>query len=105
MIALAVTREKRIPSLPDIPTFREVGQDLVAATWFGLSGPAHLPPEIVSELNLEALKAMQLPEVQKRLALDAIETRAMSPQEYTAFIEAEIERWAPLARSLAANPN
>jgi tripartite-type tricarboxylate transporter receptor subunit TctC len=105
VIALAVTREKRIPSLPDVPTLREVGQDLVAATWFGLSGPAHLPPDVVSELNREALKAMQLPEVQKRLALDAIETHAMSPQEYSAFIEVETGRWAPLARSLAANPN
>ena len=70
-----------------------------------MSGPAHLPPDIASALNRETLRAMELPEVQKRLALDAIETRVMSPQEYTAFIEAEIARWAPLARSLAANAN
>jgi tripartite-type tricarboxylate transporter receptor subunit TctC len=105
VIALAVTTEKRIPNFSDVPTFREMGQDLVAATWFGLSGPAHLPPDIASALNRETLRAMELPEVQKRLALDAIETRVMSPQEYTAFIEAEIARWAPLARSLAANAN
>ena len=45
VLALAVSTEKRIPNFPDIPTFREVGQDLVAATWFSLSGPARLPSE------------------------------------------------------------
>src|SRR2546425_2806188 len=47
--ALAVTTEKRIANFPDIPTFREVGQDLVAATWFSLAGPAKLPSEIVQQ--------------------------------------------------------
>jgi tripartite-type tricarboxylate transporter receptor subunit TctC len=48
---------------------------------------------------------MQSPEVQKRLAVDAIESRSMSPEEFTRFIEAETARWAPLAKSLAAtNP-
>ena len=73
VLALAVSTEKRIPNFPDIPTFREVGQDLVAATWFSLSGPARLPSDIVQKTSRETLKAMQLPEVQKRLALDAIE--------------------------------
>jgi tripartite-type tricarboxylate transporter receptor subunit TctC len=103
VLPLAVSTEKRIPNFPNIPTFREEGQDLVAATWFALSGPAHLPDDIVQQLSRETLKAMQLPEVQKRLALDAIETRLMSPAEFTKFIEAETARWAPLARSLAAS--
>jgi tripartite-type tricarboxylate transporter receptor subunit TctC len=103
VLALAVSTEKRIPNFPDIPTFREVGRDLVAATWFSLSGPAHLPNEIVQQLSRETLKALQLPEVQKRLAVDAIETKLMSPEEFTKFIESEIARWAPLAKSLAAS--
>jgi tripartite-type tricarboxylate transporter receptor subunit TctC len=105
VLALAVSAEKRIPNFPAIPTFREVGQDLVATTWFSLSGPAKLPHDIVQQVSGETLKAMQAPEVQKRLALDAIETRPMSPEEFTKFIEREIARWAPLAKSLAAtNP-
>jgi tripartite-type tricarboxylate transporter receptor subunit TctC len=105
VLPLAVSTEKRIPNFPNIPTFREVGQDLVAATWFSLSGPARLPNDIVQQLSRETLKAMQLPDVQKRLALDAIESRLMSPEEFTKFIEAETARWAPLAKSLAAtNP-
>ena len=105
VLPLAVTTEKRIPNFPDIPTFREEGQDLVTATWFALSGPARLPNDIVQALSRETLKAMQTEAVQKRLALDAIETRLMSPQEYTRFVESEIARWAPLAKSLAATVN
>lgn len=100
--ALTITSEKRVPSLPDVPTFREVGQDLVAATWFSLSGPAKLPNDIVQQINRETLKAMQLPEVQKRLEMDAIETRLFSPEEFTKFIGAETARWAPLAKEIAA---
>jgi tripartite-type tricarboxylate transporter receptor subunit TctC len=105
VLALAVSTDKRIPNFPDIPTFKEVGQDVVAATWFSLSGPAKLPNDIVQQVSRETLKAMQLPDVQKRLAVDAIESRSMSPEEFTRFIEAETARWAPLAKSLAAtNP-
>jgi tripartite-type tricarboxylate transporter receptor subunit TctC len=56
----------------------------------------------VNELSRETRKAMQSPELQQRLEFDAIETKPMSPQEFTAFVEAETTRWAPLAKSLAA---
>jgi tripartite-type tricarboxylate transporter receptor subunit TctC len=101
-LPLAVSTENRIPNFPEIPTLKEVGQDLVAATWFSLSGPAKLPHDIVQAISRETLKAMQSPVIQKRLALDAIETRLMSPEEFTKFVEAETARWAPLAKSLAA---
>jgi tripartite-type tricarboxylate transporter receptor subunit TctC len=100
-LPIAVSTEKRIPNFPDIPTFREVGQDLVAATWFSLSGPAKLPNDVVQQVSRETLKAMQTPEVQKRLALDAIESRLMSPEEFTRFVESETARWAPLAKQLS----
>ena len=99
--ALAISTEKRIAVEPEIPTFKESGQDLVAATWFALSGPAKMPKDIVQKISRETLKAMQTPAVQKRLALDAIESRLMSPEEFTKFIESETERWAPLAKQLS----
>lgn len=103
VVPLAVASEQRIPGFPDLPTFKEVGQDLVASTWFALSGPARLPSDIVQRLNRETLKAMQAPQVQKALAIDAIETKMLSPEEFTKFVEAETARWAPLARQLAAS--
>lgn len=101
--ALAITSAKRVPVLPDVPTFSELGQNLVGATWFSLSGPAKLPNDIVQQINRETLKAMQLPDVQKRLEQDAMETRLFSPAEFTKFIEAETALWAPLAKELAAS--
>ncbi len=102
VLALAVTTEKRIPNFPEIPTVKESGLDLVAATWFGLSGPAKLPRDIVEAVSRETLKAMQTEVIQKRLALDAIETKLMSPDEYTKFMAAETARWAPVAKSLSS---
>ena len=102
VLPLAVSTEKRIPNFPDIPTLKESGQDLVAATWFSLSGPAKLPNDIVQAVSRETLKALQSPVIQQRLALDAIETKLMSPEEFTKFVEAETARWAPLAKSLSA---
>ncbi len=102
-VALAVTSEARTASFPDIPTFKELGVDLVAATWFALSGPKGLPASIVNKLNRETVKAMQSPQLQQRLALDGIETKPMSPQEFTAFVEAETRRWASVAKSLAVS--
>ena len=103
--ALAVTTEKRIPNFPDIPTFKEAGQDLVAATWFALSGPAKLPNDIVQAISRETLKAMQTPDVQKRLALDAIETKLMSPEEFTKFVAGRNQRagrrWRSRCRRLS----
>ncbi len=102
VIALAVASQARMAGFPAIPTFKELGLDLVAATWFALSGPKGLPLFIVNELGRETRKAMQSPELQQRLEFDGIETKPMSPQEFTAFVEAETARWAPLAKSLAA---
>src|ERR1700726_4993809 len=49
---LGIGTEERLPAFADIPTFKELGYpDLVSSTWFGLSGPANLPPQIVSRLN------------------------------------------------------
>jgi tripartite-type tricarboxylate transporter receptor subunit TctC len=102
VMALAVASQARMAGFPVIPTFKELGLDLVAATWFALSGPKGLPLFIVNELSRETRKAMQSPELQQRLEFDGIETKPMSPQELTAFVEAETARWAPLAKSLAA---
>jgi tripartite-type tricarboxylate transporter receptor subunit TctC len=102
VIALAVASETRMASFPDIPTFKEVGVDLVAATWFGLSGPKGMPPAVTNELSREILKAMRSPELQRRLEPEGIETKSMSAQEFTDFVQAEAQRWAPLAKLLSS---
>ena len=103
---LAVSAEKRLANFPDIPTFRELGyDDLVTATWFGFSGPAKLPREISQALGRAITKILQRPEVQKRMAQDEIETRLMTPEQFTTFLAGEVARWAPLAKQLNPTGN
>jgi tripartite-type tricarboxylate transporter receptor subunit TctC len=92
-----------LPDFPDLPTFKEQGfPDLVASTWFALSGPANLPPEIVNRLNVEVVKAMHAPDVQARFAQEAINTKSLNAADFTQFFKDEQKRWTPLARSVAA---
>lgn len=103
---LAVTAPRRVASFPDIPTYAELGyRELTATTWFALSGPANLSPDIVRRLNTEANRAIQSADVRQRLERDGIEPEAMSPEAFTAFVKAEIERWTPVVRASGAKAN
>lgn len=103
--ALAVTSEGRLVHFPDIPTFKEQGYgDMVATTWFALSGPPQLPKEIVESLNRATWKVLQQPDVHQRLVQDEIELKPMTPAEVTAFVARETARWAPAAKAAAAGP-
>jgi tripartite-type tricarboxylate transporter receptor subunit TctC len=104
---LAISAERRLANFPDIPPFRALGyDDLVTATWFGFSGPARLPPEIAQALGREITSnILHQPAVQRRMALDEIEARFMTPAQFTSFVAGEVARWGPLAKSLGATAN
>jgi tripartite-type tricarboxylate transporter receptor subunit TctC len=97
---LALTAASRVPAFADIPTYKELGYpDLVAVTWFALSGPARMPPDIVRQLNAEVVKALKDPEIRKRLANEAIDPEPFDAEQFTAFFKAEYERWTPIAQA------
>jgi tripartite-type tricarboxylate transporter receptor subunit TctC len=103
LVPLAVTSAERVPYLPAVPTLRELGyRDFVASTWFSLSGPAGLPPDIVEKINREVVKAVDRPQVRKQIAQDAIETRPMTAAAVTQFTRSEIERWTPIITQMTA---
>ena len=95
--ALGVTGAQRHASIPNVPTFREQGFDLVAMEWYGLLAPAATPKPIVAKLNAEMRRILALP-LGERLA--AIEMVASSPEELGSFIRSEIERWTPVIKKL-----
>jgi tripartite-type tricarboxylate transporter receptor subunit TctC len=102
--ALAVSSLKRVPEFPDVPTFSELGYpELSASIWFSLSGPAGVPPEIVNRLNAEVRRVLQLPDVRERLRPEGIEPGDLDPQQFTAFVAAELKRWAPVVRASGAH--
>ena len=78
---LAISSEKRVAEFPDVPTLVELGYPgLIVRTWYSLSGPAGLPRDIVAKLNAAVNKAMELPEVQKHLKTEMVQTEAMTPE-------------------------
>jgi tripartite-type tricarboxylate transporter receptor subunit TctC len=91
---LAVVAKARMPQLPEVPTFVEAGFPSVDANaWFGLLGPAKLPPAIVSRLNAEVNRILKQPEVIERLAKIGAVPIGGSAEEFDTFIRNDIERW------------
>jgi len=102
VIPIAVSAEARLAEAPQVPTLKELGYpNLAATTWFGLSGPARMPRDVVEKVNHAVAEVLRRPAVRERLQRDAMETRTMSPEEYTAFMESELQSWGPLAKQLA----
>jgi tripartite-type tricarboxylate transporter receptor subunit TctC len=100
VVPLAVSSANRLKEFPDLPTFKELGYpDLVATTWFSLSGPKGMPADVVAKINAAVEKAKDSPEVQKRLALEAMETEKMSPAEFTKFTGEELAKWGAVAKA------
>jgi tripartite-type tricarboxylate transporter receptor subunit TctC len=96
--ALGISSEKRYASVPEIPTFKEQGIDLVTTEWYGLLAPAGTPPEIVNKLNVEVRKILSQPGLGERLT--AIELVSSTPDELDKFIRSEMIRWTPLVHQL-----
>jgi tripartite-type tricarboxylate transporter receptor subunit TctC len=99
--ALAVTSAERSPQLPDVPAMRETMPELAdyeVNTWFGLFGPAALPQEIVRSLNAEVNAWLDLPDTRHRFAeLGGVPLRK-TPEEFLAFVRAEIAKWGAVIR-------
>jgi tripartite-type tricarboxylate transporter receptor subunit TctC len=96
--ALAVTRATRSPSLPDVPTMREVGVDYEAPFWTGLYAPIKTPKEIIDKLSAAANKAMQEPAVIKRLADIGTESVGSSPAGLDADTRAQFALYRKLVK-------
>ena len=96
---LAVTGLQRHPQFKDLPTLDESGfKGFDAQQWYGVVGPAGMPAPIVRQLNETLATVLRSPELREKLSVEAIEPQVMSPEQFAAFIKADIERWTQLAR-------
>ncbi len=99
MKPIAVTGLKRHPLLPDTPTFEELGfKGFDGVQWYGIVGPAKMPEAVVKKLNDEINKAIKAPELQQRLSGEALEVMPMTPEQFGKFMQADIAKWAKLAK-------
>lgn len=97
---LAVTSDKRLAALPDVPTTAEAGlKGYVAAAWFALLAPRGTPPEIVERLHKEYAAAIADKAVRDRLIEIGAEPMVSTPEELARFISAEVVKWREVVRS------
>jgi tripartite-type tricarboxylate transporter receptor subunit TctC len=102
---LAVGSLKRAKAIPELPTVAEMGYPAFeAGSWFGLLAPAGTPRPIVARLNKEVHKALAAPELNERLATEGAEPAANTPEEFAAFIKAEIVKWGKVAKAANIEP-
>ena len=101
--ALGVSGSKRAEVLPDVPTIAEAGvPGYDADLWFGLLGPARLPRESVKLLHAEVVKLLQLPDVKQRMAQLGAEPIGSTPEQFGAYIKAEIVKWEKVVKASGA---
>jgi len=98
--ALAVTSEARATAAPGLPTVIEAGvPHYVVTSWFGIFVPAATTRDIVMRLNGEIAQAMRAADLRERLAAEGAEPVANTPEQFAAFVRAEIELWTKVIRS------
>jgi len=96
---LAVTSNKRMAALPEIPTMAEQGIDLQITLWSGLLAPAGTPTAIVQKLQAEVARIVRLPDVRERMTQLGIEAEGGTAEEFAKVIATEIPLWAALAKA------
>jgi tripartite-type tricarboxylate transporter receptor subunit TctC len=102
---LAVSTAKRNAQLPDVPTTGEAGvKGADSPLWFGVWGPARMPADLVTKINVDVRKALADPGVKERLANLGNDTMDMSPQEFARFVRSEIEDYQRVVRNAGIKP-
>jgi tripartite-type tricarboxylate transporter receptor subunit TctC len=97
--ALAVTTERRLPELPDVPTVAELGNAGYEITsWQGVFAPAGTPKEIIDKLNSEIVALINTAEVQERIKREGAHPVASTPEQFGARFRNEVAKWAKVAK-------
>jgi len=102
--ALGVTSARRLPEFPDLPTIAEALPGYESSAWFGLFGPAHMPPELTRRISDAARQAIGEPAMRKRLESEGAIPIGNAPEQFGPFVQSEIKRWAQVVKYSGARP-
>lgn len=96
---LAVSGVKRVPELPDVPTFAEAGvADFEIGLWHGLVAPKDVPAPIIAKLNADVNEVLQEPDIQLRFSTDAMVSVGGTPEQFRSVIKGDMERWRRIVK-------
>jgi tripartite-type tricarboxylate transporter receptor subunit TctC len=105
--ALAVTTRTRSAFLPEVPTVAEASgiKGYESSNWYGLVGPAKLAKPIVDKLNAAMVETLNDPGIREKLAQQGLEPTPSSPEEFSAFLRAELAKWAKVVKDTGSQPD
>lgn len=98
MKVLAVSTARRLPQLPDVPTFRESGVALDGSAWIGIVGPAGMPATVLARLNQAYVGAMRDPAIVAKLRAQYMEPEPGTPEQFAVYMRAERAKWGPVIK-------
>jgi tripartite-type tricarboxylate transporter receptor subunit TctC len=97
--ALAVLSERRLPGFPQVPTMAEAGfPGVEIPIWIGMFAPRGTPPAIVDRVNEAMVAALKRPEVVQAMQGTAVQPRPGTPQEFSAYVSDQLQRWGKFAK-------
>jgi tripartite-type tricarboxylate transporter receptor subunit TctC len=103
--ALAITGVERDPLLPNVPTLRESGLDVVGGTWVALFAPAATPRPIIDRLSKELSTILKMPDLQAKMNSEGYTTRnlGMTAAEFDDFFTGYLAKWTKIGKGLNLN--
>jgi tripartite-type tricarboxylate transporter receptor subunit TctC len=95
---IATSGEERTTDLPDVPTFKESGIDIVGSGWYGMFAPARTPPDVVARLNAALEAALAQPDLKARISGFGLKPTGTSSAQLAAIQHADADKWGPIVK-------
>jgi tripartite-type tricarboxylate transporter receptor subunit TctC len=99
---IAAATEKRAPTLADLPTIAETIPNFQTSVWFGLWGPAKIPPALLAKIHADVSKALDLPETRQFFKTNSFERVDLSPQDFGKLVQSDQKHWTTLINAVGA---
>ncbi|HEX9463740.1 MAG TPA: tripartite tricarboxylate transporter substrate binding protein [Alphaproteobacteria bacterium] len=102
--AFGVTSKARLAPMPEVPPIADVVPGFESNAWFGLFGPAKLPPAVTDQLYRAVTQAVREPRLVARLEKEGASPVGSKPADFAAFVGQDVQRWAPIVKQSGAVP-
>jgi tripartite-type tricarboxylate transporter receptor subunit TctC len=99
---IAAATDKRVPVLPNLPTVAETVPGFTTSVWFGLWGPAKMPPALVAKIYADVSKALDLPESQEFFKTNSLARIGLTPPEFGQLVQSDLKHWTTLIDAVGA---
>jgi tripartite-type tricarboxylate transporter receptor subunit TctC len=100
LLPLAVTGEKRLPALPAVPTFKELGYDVEVPGWYAIVARAGTPPELIQKINADINHVLDDPQFKEKLGFQFLDAIKGPPSEVGRYMKRDADAWGPIIRRL-----